>query len=419
MTAPKATNLELDLTKGEMLGRSGSADDDDRAETIDGFLDQYGSGAIRVSVYRVHPKTAKLQWCAHFLPDSVNEEVIRDEFGPGSYVLKLLDEAGKFLARKSIDIAELRAATGGAPVQGRPGGIDPALQLQIENMRDAANRQHELLVALISKNGGGGGSLKDMLEVVTMLRSEVDPIKNAADILKLSRDLAPATEGNGDGSGSGWAGVVRDVAPALLQFLPHGNSGAPAPAAPRPPVRELPRPARNAPVPELPAGAAPDPQPAAPPQDIAAFPRSVDVPENPPAEATKLLRAQLDYWKTKARAGAPVDFWVDYVFLNASEPPIAAVLWAVRHYSYDQLASQDPELAGELRPWFLGLYHAIHAELFADDDMAGEPGDVPDAPGHAGARTDGGGTAGGEGGGDSGRAEPAPGDAGAPDSGAQ
>jgi len=353
----------------------------DNEETIQAFLDDFGSGSVKLSLYRLKPGTAKWEWLAHYIPDAVTPETIRQEWGAGSFALTLLDERGHYITRRTFEIGgnsedwERARITQGHSGTGEKGsGSQDTL---VELMRE----QHQTMLTLLGNKGGGG--LSDSIELAKLLKGETsDPMKQleyVTAIVKLSRSL-------GGGSDDSVAGLIKEVAPALLgPFMQ--NSGKALPAAPNgngtaqaagklPPVREV------APAPKA------DEPPAAGVDD--APPDRGDAGAD--ADTQALLFSQFQYWKVKARKpGSDPDFWVDYVFENDDEPAIKAVLWAVRTYPFSALQQFDPELRTDaaLADWFGRLYNGIRAELHRNVDSTGAGGDARDAGGDAGADSEG------------------------------
>lgn len=382
--AAKKRRLYLDLT-----GDSVQVEDDpttarehDDDETLQAFLDEYGAGSHKISLYRLKPGTARWEWLAHYVPDQISQELIREEWGPGSYNLTLLDSRGHYITRKAIDIGG--TADDWDRVRGirrrdpEGGGVD---NTTLELMR----QQHETLLAFIQAGSRNDhGSLKDIIEAWGALKeqsSSNDQLKFATEVIGLAQKL--------NGGSDSVVGLIKEVAPALLEQIPGAMTALRGKGASTPRLPAAP----NAGQPETPA--APEPRevrPKAPPPGANGQPAQ-------PAELSQadqvnvLLMARLQYWKGKARRGSDVGLWVDYVLENDDDSDAQAVLYAVRHFTFDTIVGLDPEIAGDaqLRAWFRALYDGIREELFNPADTGGTLGDAAnagsDAPAGDGGRT--------------------------------
>lgn len=388
--ATKGKRIYIDLSGADPVVAGDEEDDPRQREaesTLQGFLDEYAGGSHKISLFKVRPGTADLDWLAHYPPEQLSPELIRDEWGPGSYSLTLLDARGHFITRRKFHI-------GGTPQQwerarnlakgidtssgGNGGGAD-ALKIQLEMMR----QMHETNLAMIQAQSNRGGNFEDIVKAFVALRENTSKPGEQLAFLTQVIGLAKTLNGNQDNS---VVGLIREVAPAILEQIPavaaaaQGRQLPPAPAngsngkAPQlPPVKEF-----------QPGGAGKPAEAASPAAETAA---AGNPAPDQNADTMRLILARLHYWKAKARDGHNADFWIDYVFQNPDEPDIAAVLWAVRHYSYASIVQLDPDIESDerLRKFFLELYDGIRAELLNSDDPTGDGGDSSDAPTDAGA----------------------------------
>lgn len=407
----QSKGLYIDLS-GDQARITDDARNDPRAvdaeQTLQSFLDEYAGGSHKVSLFKLKPGTAQLEWLSHYIPSDISPETIRDEWGPGSYSLTLLDSKGHFITRRSFHIGgkpeDWDRARGFHRQQSDNGnGNGPAsLELQVEMMR----QNHELMLAAINAQAANrGGGLEDAVKAFVALKENSSNPSDQLAMLTQLITLAKTISGPQDNS---VVGLIKEVAPAILEQIP-GVAAAVQGARPAPPAlppvdnnngkgkpAELPAP-RDVPAPKPPETVAAA-DPAAGTQD----PGSADSGA-PSEDQTRLVYTRLMYWKEKARRGHKADFWIDYVFENPDEPDIAAVLWAVRHYSFATIIQLDPEIGGDeqLRRFFLDLYDGIRAELFNGTDPDGGGGDAPHAGNDAGADSGEPAQTGGEGNGDS------------------
>lgn len=332
-----------------------AAFDDETGADVENFLAGQSEQAV-VYVYRVGKpgeRDAFLDTMSMAaLQNPGPEQVIRDTYGAGNFRIKLKAPNKRgvlvYAGMKSLTIAERPAGAGGGTGNGRPHSIE-------DYFREEANKTQQLLLAMIASNkpqqldlgglaqlllaiNGGGNKQSDLGAVVqafTMLKTSAEPqnpLAGVKDVLEIARSMNGGGTGNGGGADPdadpGWPGLIRGALTALTG-----------------------RPAQQS----LPAAPA------------AAGDRDDD-DEQPSEEEMfqRWLAGQLQFLKTKAATGKPVEFWIQYTIDNADEPGNQAIFGALKGgATFENLLSFDPEIAQSpaLRVWFQKFYDGLKRSL--------------------------------------------------------
>src|SRR5262245_15586372 len=337
--------LQPDPSPSEGSGEVVPTEDDlQREEEIQNFVQSFGGDVCRVSVYRLN-KAGKLAYVGSLSPGAVTESLIQETYGEGEYNIRLLDERGKFLMRRSIVIEGPRRE----PVTGLGlAANSDGNRVQIEMLQQQMMRQHEMLLAMIQKAGNSGSSAKELAEALVELRKVVKPteseskptdalesIRSAIDLLNEGIKLAGKTSRGGNEGESKletWRGILEAV-PGIVSA-----------------VSTL-RPGQT--VGLQPAGAPPQgaPQP------------NPHIGEQSGVELA-FLKQTFAYLKGKAAAGKSVDLMIDWIAENLDEPPWLPLTQRILAMPFEELGSIDPDTQVEpLRSWFYQLYHGLKQVL--------------------------------------------------------
>jgi hypothetical protein len=330
--------LQPDLSLSEGAAETVPTEDDlQREEEIQNFVESFGGDVCRVSVYRLN-KAGKLAYVGSLSPGAVTEALIQETYGEGEYNIRLLDEHGKFLRRRSIVIEGPRRE----PAPG-PGPNSDGNRVQIEMLQQQMLRQHEMLLAMIQKGNNSGSSATELASALVQLRSLVKPteskptdslesIRSAIELLNEGIKLAgkaPRGGGEGESKLETWRGILEAV-PGIVSAVTTLRSGQTTGLQP--------------------AGAPPQGAPQPDPR----------IGEQPSPEQLAFMRQTLAYLKSKALAGKQVDLVIDWIADNLDEPPWLALTQQILAMPFAQLGSIDPDTQVEpLRNWFYQLYEGL------------------------------------------------------------
>src|SRR5262245_33073987 len=334
--------LQPDPSPSEGSGEVVPTEDDlQREEEIQNFVQSFGGDVCRVSVYRLN-KAGKLAYVGSLSPGAVTESLIQETYGEGEYNIRLLDERGKFLMRRSIVIEGPRRETGPGP--GLAANSD-GNRVQIEMLQQQMMRQHEMLLAMIQKAGNSGSSATELAAALVQLRNLAKPteskpadalesIRSAIELLNEGIKLAGKTARGGNEGESKletWRGILEAV-PGIVSA-----------------VSTL-RPGQTAAIPAAPSPGAP-------------LPNNPRIGEQPGVELVFLKQA-FAYLKGKAAAGKSVDLMIDWIAENLDEPPWLPLTQRILAMPFEELGSIDPDTQVEpLRSWFYQLYHGLKQVL--------------------------------------------------------
>ncbi len=338
------------------------------------FLEDESGNIAQVLIFRKTPK-GELDHVATTTVDGMSEDTLREMYGaPAVYVLKFKNSKNKFIATKHI---RLGATKLGAPDPGSgvaaPASVGPLMDLQIQSMRESAQRSHEMMLALIASLANR--QMPTMPDPASMMAAitnafatvqgaakptaaAIDPFMQFKTMLDLVRDIVPGSKTESGSEDNIWS-VVRDVggrvvdaaAPFIQGALTQGTPGAPV-------VQRQP--------PAIPAST-----------EVRVDTGGVQMTDEQKT-FSDLIRAGLGYLKTKARVGKDALDYVDWVLDEAEEPQNAAMLHALKSgATFDQLLTFDPEIAQNpvLLLWFREFYRGLFDEIHG----AGTSGIAPAA----------------------------------------
>ena len=383
MPRPKspAKTIEIPEDEFEQLER----DREEEFEFVE-FLEKYGPGSSQLKVYRVPDKgtNGTPRFVEIVQPDDLNEEIMRERYGEGIYILRFFNTAGKYLASKRVYIDALKRSKLGSD----SGNLD-----MVSFMREQQVQQQTLMLGLISALGqglaGGGTKGPDIGQLLAGMGSMMIAVKPAAiDPASILTSMVTAVtalsakNGNGDDldkiskiieianglqpkNDDSLLGVARDVAGKVVDAF----------AGPRQQTQQ--QQAHIEERPAIPAGAS--------------MAQQINAPNlNREEMMIGWLKAQLNYLKGKAAIGKDVDFWVDSTFENQEEPGNSAILEALqRGATIEHLLQFDPEIAQNagLKDWFTRFYNGVYSGLQEQQfGTAGNP--VMDSSGPARDGTD-------------------------------
>jgi len=301
---------------------------------------------------------------------------LRGKFGNGKYILQFKDQNRRIIKNLTVDVEGAPAvALGSMPPTGST--FEQQLLLTVlANMKPAPPPPPLDMGALMTGLGAILAALRPtstadpaamltaMATTFQQLKPAEDNVEKALTIISKAKDIAG--DGGGSSNGDSWPGLIKDGMVALGQVLkPNGQ----------PPAAHVVQQARPA--------IAPGAQPYIPPPELPSNGQASTMTEDPDVLLQKWLSAQINFLKSKARAGKDVGFWIDYIFENQEEPGPAAILEAMRRgATFQDLLTFDAEIGkdAQLATWFQKFYETLHAELDKDLDTPG-PGGNPPNPG--------------------------------------
>ena len=219
-------------------------------EELDAFdrarLDFAGESGVRLTIYRYEDGEAAYLKRVQY-SETIDEEWIRKKWGPGTYQLRFVDEAGLRRYSKVVQIAADVAPASASPA---PGASSETLF--IETIR----RQNELMLqAMLARAtspgapGAGGGSEALVALVQGMQAQNIELLKSSLNrpdmsttlLTVLERGMAIASESRIDSEG-GWlaqvARIAKEVLPSIAEMA-RARAMAPPPGT-RPAVASSP-----------------------------------------------------------------------------------------------------------------------------------------------------------------------------------
>lgn len=350
-------------------------------EELHGFFSRF-PGRNRAVVYRFGERGRGLGYVGTVYDlNSLDEEFLASEYGPGRYTISIRDDTGKPVGNKTLTIHERNPARA-VPA---PAGADEATRIQIEMLRDTLARQQDLLHRMLERPAGGG-SMTEMIGALAQLQAaqpkpaDIGSALTAA-IEAFSRGAEIGAMAGTEGESKlGWLTLAKEVIAELPRILPGLAARAGAPRAPAlgPGMTG----ALQSSVGGSTAGA-----PVLPPLPPAQMAAEGAVPSGPgempvmDASALALLRQGIDYLKRKCLGGKDPELWAEMLADSADEAPWTSVVSALSNWSYDDFARVDPELQSEpYRTWFLTLYESLRVLIFKPEAIAAaEPEVLQDA----------------------------------------
>lgn len=374
------------------------------------FLEEVGGDVARVYVYRLLRNGDRdfLDKVAVDVLRGGAEDYLKETHGfPSKYMLGFKNNAGKFVAWKTVRIGETKVAGEDGVSSG--GGKRAEVEAKLELMQQ---RQHELLIAMVAAQkptpppdigallaglgammgASKGPNLQEVMTgivaAITALKptTEHDPIKTFRAMMETAKEFMPERNG---GEENIWS-VVKDVSKQVVSVfgekMPMLGAGQNVPGPPQQqlgrvisiPAPVVPQASMHGGEPGLTAMVRPAPQTTTSAQTVS---------QDQQTTLQQWITAELTLLKSKAAHGKDPEDWIDYILDNDEEPGCAAILAAVgQGVTFEQLLQFDPEIAQNSAyvSWFRILYAGLRDELLPSGvDTRGGGRNTPDAGGHA------------------------------------
>lgn len=274
------------------------------------------------------------------------EGFLRDEYGGGTFLIRLV-QLGKYVkgGNRTIHIAPPRGDEyAAAPGQGAEHQTGAGLQLKMMEMqlnmsRESSERTMQMIQTM-------NGSIMGVITALIQNNRPMDPVALAGlmrsggsghesltmvrEVMALAKEVAP-----GGGGEDPLVGMLTSALPALI-----GRGATPAAAATTETRAQLP--------------------PATPPGTAEVKQVEGGAEQNEMQERLAFLKKLKD----KAKAGADVEFWADYIEANQDEAACQWILAVVTAHPLEMvmlgLQRADEELKTEpYVSWFTKLYEAL------------------------------------------------------------
>jgi len=311
-------------------------------EELRSIAARIGTSAAKASINRMNPKNARWEHVRSIEPQLVDEDYIGENFGPGSYLVKFLDEKGVYVTGRRVEIGETNPSK---PATVSPAGsLPPAgnpYELQLQMLREDNARQHEMVMALINKNATQ--STPGILDLVKAVASIKEIMPDAANPMRDMQSMIQTlmkgielgqSQSSDPDSKLAWVKVVEHVIekiPEVAEKLSKGKVGG---------VQQM------------------DPQ--------------------------VMLKQGLNYLKGRARLGKDPELFVDFVVENIDDVQNQLLVRLVAA-PFEEIVKLDPEIGqSPLREWFMKLYEGLRDELRITSDSGGPAGNGDYPKGHGG-----------------------------------
>jgi hypothetical protein len=366
---------------------------------LQSFIEDVGPSMSSVDVFRMH-KDGRKVYKARVLFSDLKEnafEFIRDNYGPGKWILCFRDAGGRIKSNRPIEIeqeGEEEKPTTAVPVTdstgflreqmmmqqnlitalitniGRPqagpdiGALMTGIAAMMAAMKDNKNpiEIDKLLIALRPQDPSA--MLASVVSAFATLKGpakDEDWIERTGRIVELARNLSPEkTSDAGSSADSVW-GVVSEVGKHVAdRFLPNPSAmGRPAIAAQavRSEVQVLP--------------------PASVPLQADHTEADVAQPDAGRERMIQWIRTGLAYLKEKAKLSKDPMIYANMVLDNSEEPQWQALIYAIQNgAAFENLLQFDPEIADNppIKEWFKAVYDELHAEIHGDPNSTGAGG---------------------------------------------
>ena len=337
------------------------AADKQTEQDIQAFVESVGVECNKVYLYKYN-KQGKATFIYSVPPEDASESFAQANWGAGKYVFKLLTAKGLYLAQKIVDIGEpplsLRKemeASVTPPIisPAIPQTDTSAIQMQIQMMQEANNRNQELLMKLIERIGAPAGAapqqstFSELVTALSALKTMIAPPGASEVVGQMAEMLSKGIEigaAGGAPPSSGWLDVIKDglkVLPGVLTLIKPAVS------------------AGSSTTETLPSAAG----------EIVAL-----------KEDNTMFKNLLRYLKTRCLAGHDPQMYVEFAISNMDDPQWTPLVNYVADHTIEQMAENDAEIAGGIyRPWFEELINGIKREISDRRTAAGEPGNASDA----------------------------------------
>lgn len=339
------------------------------------FFEGLGGSEIIIKISKYDSATNRPRYLQDTDLDGANEAYIQQNWGEGRYLLRAYKEGSVIGSRTVLIGPPLKSnAPQPAPLSFLPAlekpGLDPLVLMQLEQMREEAKTNRELLMKLIESNMGGSKSgAMELAEVMAILKPVITPPAAAAGggileilgaAIPLVKQLIDLGAGGGAQEKPSWMSMVKDLGPDVLrtvgQMMQQRNS---VPMQTIPMVESY---QQNPPAPAV-------IQPALNQSQIA----GID------SNQLEIIRGYMSYFKEKVRKNASPDTFINLV-LDTLDEERSLVIANLLDRSYEEIATIDPEiLTAVYRPWFEAFFGGLKDALSERDTTGGEGGN-PDNP---------------------------------------
>jgi hypothetical protein len=284
------------------------------------------------------------------------ESVLREEFGPGRYRLRVRRDRRPFT---TFDVEISATVNRDAPAPARHTEAPRSEVAEILLAMQAQQREFLTGLATLMKptdTRSATDHIKEFAGIVAAVKELMPPPPSAsiADTFKMAWDMAKETIGAG--GESNWTDIVREAinSPAAKELVQAFAAARQPPQQPR--MVPQPQP-RSFPPPRAAPAGPPPPQPqSAPPTGAAQLP-----PE---------LQRALDFLVQKAQEGAQPELWAEWA-LDQLPDPVLEMLDRLAN-PVDDLAGLHPGIAAN-RPWFTQLIEGMLQVAESDREAASEP----------------------------------------------
>jgi hypothetical protein len=305
----------------------------EESELMD-YISSLGTSANLIKIHKI--VEGRKAWCGDAEPGSVSEASILKKFGGGQYYLTAFMN-GRFVVGGSrrLDIFEppesLKAASNYQPSDGQSSPQILLLQEQI-------NRQQDMILRMIEKNGSQQPNMLEMMRAMAEMQgNNKQPDISALltpvlDLFGKSMELAKDSVAGSD-SKMEWYKIISDAVtklPAVLASLaPRMMKGASMPDA-----TEL----------------------------------------TPEQAAQEMLKQGISWLKAKAIAGKDAELQVELILDNLDDPRFKNLALLLMNQPFESFGAVDPEIMKEpLRTWFKQVYDGLK-EAIADENSSAVAG---------------------------------------------
>lgn len=218
-------------------------------EDVERVLAQLGEKANTVILMVKNEKTGRLDFIDRIPTEEFSVKDVRDTYGGGSYTTRILDKNGKIITNSGFNIHPRFKGKVDEPENRRTeGGGSSEMTL----MRDMMDQQNKLLIAVLTK--GGGGETENLLKLAEVLNKggggqrEGASVKDVLDALDRGIELGKKSVGlkteddDEEKDPFGLGPIAGAVATAIMakseqERAPQLPAPAPAAALPPPPPK--------------------------------------------------------------------------------------------------------------------------------------------------------------------------------------
>lgn len=331
MSKRHVTKITRETSDGEDDARN-DAEDEPSPEEVE-LAEFMGSipGGVIIKIYKM--QEGEEAWCGQAEPGIVTEGYLYRHFGPGRYYLKGIMN-GRYVkgAYKRITIYEPpvkpEEMTGKMPVFDHENGRTNILLEQI-------NRQHELVLKMIEKQGDRKHDMNDLLQLAQIFKDnqKSDVTSALPSMVELFKTVLESTRevATGEDPKMVWPNLVMKAIDKL-----------------QPMIVQI------------------------------AQAKGKEVLQT--QDAQQLLARGVAWLKQKAEKGSDPIFYADFIMDNLDDPVYKTIAVNLMNVPFEQFGQIDPEIVKPpLKEWFLKCYNALHEGLTRDAENtdAARPGGGP------------------------------------------